>query len=114
LPVVLYGCEIWSLTLRVERRLKVFENRILGQIFGTKWDENVEWRRLHRSPNIVRVIKSRRLRWVCHVARMEEDRSDYKILTGTLKRKKPLRRPRRRWEDNIRMNLKQIGINTRN
>ena len=59
--------------------------------------------------NIVRVIKSRRLRWVGHVARIEEGRSVFKILTGT-----PLGRPRRRWEDNIRMDLKEIGINTRN
>ena len=70
LPVVLYGCEAWSLTLREECRLRVFENRILRQICGSKRDENGEWRRLHneelhslyRSPNIVRVIKSRRLR----------------------------------------------------
>ena len=71
LPVVLYGCETWSLTLREECRLRVFENRILRRIFGPKRDENGEWRRLYneelhslyRSPNIVRVIKPRRLRW---------------------------------------------------
>ena len=71
LLVVLYGCETWSVTLREERRLRVFENRILMRIFGPKRDENGEWRRLHneelhtlyRSPNIVRVIKSTRLRW---------------------------------------------------
>ena len=75
-----------SLTIREERRLRLFENRILMQIFGPKRDENVEWRRLHneelhslyRSPNIVRVIKSRRLRWAGHVARMEEGRSAFK------------------------------------
>ena len=81
LPVVLYGCETWSLTLREECRLRVFENRILRQIFVPKRDENGEWRRLHNeelhslycSPNIVRVIKSRRrLRWADHVARVEE------------------------------------------
>ena len=90
LPVVLYGCETWSLTLREEKRLRVFENRILRRIFRPKRDENGEWRRLHneelhslyRSPNIVRVIKSRRLRWAGHVARMEEGRSAFKILTG--------------------------------
>ena len=79
LPVVLYGCETWSLTLREEFRLRVFEIRILRRIFGPKRDENGEWRRLHneeihslyRSPNIVRVIKPRRLRWAGHVARME-------------------------------------------
>ena len=77
--VVLYGCELWSLTLREECRLRVFENRILRRIFGPKRDENGEWRRLHNeklhslycSPNIVRVIKSRRLRWAGRIARME-------------------------------------------
>ena len=90
LPVVLYGCETWSLTLREGSRLRVFENRILRRIFGPKRDENGEGRRLHneelhslyRSPNIVRVIKSRRLRWAGHVSRMEESRSAFKILTG--------------------------------
>ena len=80
LPVVLYGCETWSLTLREESRAKVFENRFLRRIFGPKRDENGEWRRQHNeglytlysSPNIVRVIKSKRLRWAGHVASMEE------------------------------------------
>ena len=79
LPVVLYGCETWSLTLREEFGLRVFENRILRRIFGPKKDENGEWRRLrneellslYSSHNVVRVIKSRRLRWADHVARME-------------------------------------------
>ena len=84
-PFVLYDCEKWSLTLRKECRLRVFENRILRRIFGPKREENGEWRRLHnkefhslvRSPNIVRVIKSRRLRWAGHVARIEEGRSAF-------------------------------------
>ena len=83
LPVVLYGCETCSLTLREESRLRVFENRILRRIFGPKGDENGEWGRLHneelhslyRSPNIARVIRSRRLRWAGHVARMDKGRS---------------------------------------
>ena len=88
LPVVLYGSEAWYLTLREEHRLRVFENRILRRIFGPK---NGEWKRLYNEEllsmyhphNIVRVIKSRRLRWVGHLARMEEGRSAFKILTGT-------------------------------
>jgi hypothetical protein len=83
LPVVLYGCETWSLTLREERRLRVFENKVLRRIFGPRRDEvTEEWRRLHNeelndlycSPNIVRVIKSRKMRWAVHVARMGEER----------------------------------------
>ena len=69
---------------------------------------------MYRSPNIVRVIKSRRLRWTGHVARMEEGRSAFKILTGTPAGNRCLGRPRRRWEDNIRMYLSEIGISTRN
>jgi hypothetical protein len=78
LPVVLYGCETWSLTLGEEHRLRVFENRVLRKIFGPKREEDGSWRKLHNdelhsvycSPNIVRVIKSRRLRWAGHMARM--------------------------------------------
>ena len=69
---------------------------------------------LYRSPNIVRVIKSRRLRWAGHVAKMEEGRSAFKILTDKPTGKTPLGRPRRRWEDNIRMDLQEIGINAGN
>jgi len=84
LPVVLYGCETWSLTLREERRLRVFENRVLRKIFGPRRDEvKGEWRKLHNEelrdlyslPNIVRVVKSRRMRWMGHVARMREGSS---------------------------------------
>ena len=122
MPVVLYGCETWSLTLREECRLRVFENRILRRIYVPKRDKNGEWRRLHneqlqnlyRSPNIVRVIKSIRLRWAGHVARIEEGRSAFKFLTFKPRGKRPLGRSRRRWEDNIRMDLEEIGINERN
>ena len=84
LPAVLYGCETWSLTLREEHRLRVFENRVFRRIFGLKRDRVTgEWRKLHNeelsdlycSPNIVRVIKSRRMRWAGHVERMEEKES---------------------------------------
>ena len=69
---------------------------------------------LYRSSDIVRVIKSGRLRWAGHVAKMEEGRSAFKIFTGTPTGKRPLERPRRTWEDNIRLDLKEMGINTRN
>ena len=96
LPVVLYGCETWSLTLREECRLRVFENRVLRRIFGPKRDEVTgEWRKLHNeqlndlysSPNIVRVIKSRRMRWAGNVARMGERRGIYRVLVGKPERK---------------------------
>ena len=82
MPVVLYGCENWSLTLKEESRLRVLENRVLRRIFGPTRDEvRGKWRRLHNkelyalhsSPNIIRVIKSRGLRWVGHVARMRRE-----------------------------------------
>jgi len=91
LSLVLNGCESWSLTLREERRLRVFENRVLRKLFGPKRDEVTwEWRKLHNeqlndlysSPNIVRVIKSRRMRWAGHVARMGEKRIVYRALVG--------------------------------
>ena len=69
---------------------------------------------MYRSPNIVRVIKSRRLRWAGYIARIEEGRSAFKILTGKLTGKRPLGRPRRRWKDNIRMGLEEICINAGN
>ena len=69
---------------------------------------------MYRSPNIVRVIKSERLRWAGHVARIEEGRSAFKILMGIPTGKKPLEMPRRRWQDNIRMDLEEIGINAGN
>jgi len=118
LPVVLYGCETWSLTLREERRLKVFEKRVLRRIFGPEGDEVTgEWRELHNeelnnlysSPSIVRVIKSRRMRWAGHVVRMGEGRGVYRVLVGRPEGKRPLGRPRHRWEDNIRMDLREVG-----
>ena len=117
LPVVLYGCETWSLTLREEHRLRVFESRVLRKIFGPKRDGVTgEWRKLHNeelsdlhSPSIVRVIKSRRMRWAGHVARMEEGRGVHKVLVGKPEGKRPLGRPRRRWEDNIKMDLEEVG-----
>ena len=118
LPVVLYGCEAWSLTSREERKLRVSENMVLRRIFGPRRDEVTgEWRRLHNeelkdlysSPNIVRVIKSRRMRWARHVAHVGEERGVYRVLVGKPEGGRPLGRPRRRWVDNIRMNLQEVG-----
>ena len=118
LLVVLYGCETWSLTLREERKLRVFENMVLRRIFGSRRDEVAgKWRRLHNeelndlysSPNIVRVIKSRRMRWAGYVARMGEVRLVYRVLVGKPEGKRPLGRPRHRWVDNIRMDLQEVG-----
>ena len=94
----------------------MFENRVL-RIFVHKRDEVTrEWRKLHNeelnnmysSPNIVRVVISRRMRWAGHVARIRERRGVYRVLVGKPKRKTPLGRPRRRWEDNIKMDLQEI------
>jgi len=99
LPVVLYGCEALSLTIREERKLRVFENMVLRKIFGPRRDEVTgEWRRLHNeeqsdlysSTNIVRVIKSRRMRWAGHVARMGEERGAYSVLVGKPEGRRPL------------------------
>jgi len=96
----------------------VFENSVLRRIFGSKRDEVTgEWRKVHNkklnnlysSPNILRVIKSRRMRWTGHVARMGEKRGVYRILIGKPEGKRPHGRPRRRWEDNIKMDLQEVG-----
>jgi hypothetical protein len=109
LPVVLYGCETWSLTLREEHRLRVSENRVLRKIRGPKREEDGSWRKLHNdelhdlysSPNTVRVIKSRMIRWMEHVAHMGEGRGVYRVLVGRPKGKRPLGRPRHRWQDRV-------------
>jgi len=112
-----YGCETWSLTLREERRLRLFENRVLRRIFGSKWNDVIEeWRKLHNeelndlysSPVIVRVIKSRRMIWAGHVARMGERRCVYRILVGKREGKRSFGRPRRRWEDYIKKVLQEV------
>ena len=118
LVTALYGCETWSFTLTEERRLRVFENRVLRRIFGPKRNEVTgEWRKLHIEelsdlyslPNNVRVVKSRRMRWVGHVARMGQGRGVYRVLVGKPERKRQLGRPRPRWEHNIKMDLQEVG-----
>jgi hypothetical protein len=117
LPVVLYRCETWSLTLRKKRRLKVFENIVLRRIFGPKRDEvTEEWRKLHNeefhdlcsSSNIILVMKTRRMRWVGLVARMRKVRGVYRVLVRKPEGKRPLGRPRR-GRENIKMNLQGVG-----
>jgi hypothetical protein len=104
--------------LREEHRLRVFENRVLRRIFGPKRDEVTgEWRKLHNeelhilypSPNIIRQIKSRRMRLAGHVTSIVEERNVYRVLIGKPEGKRPLERPRHRWEDGIRMDLRETG-----
>jgi hypothetical protein len=112
LPVVLYGCETWSLTLREEHKPGVFENGVLSRIFRPNKDGVTGgWRKLHNeelhnlysSPSVIRIIKSRRMRWAGHVARTGEKRNPFKLLVGKPEGKRPLGRPRRRWIDNVKM-----------
>jgi hypothetical protein len=103
--------------LREERRLRLFENKVLRRVFGPKRDEATgEWTKLHNEelndlyslPNIMRVIKSRRMRWAGHVARMGNDRGLHKVLVRKPEGKRPLGRPRHRWEDNIKIDLQEV------
>jgi hypothetical protein len=119
LPVMLYGGVNSSLTLREEHRLRVFENKVLRRIFGPKRDEvtgesrklhNEELRDLYSSPSIIRIIKSKRMRWAGHVAGMGEKSNEYRLLVGMPEGKSPLGRPRHRWVDNIKMDLLEIGL----
>jgi hypothetical protein len=117
LPVVLYGYETWSLILREKRRLWVFENMVLRGIFGSKRGEvigeggtlkNEELNGLYASSSIVRGIKSRKMKWAGHVERMGEKRGVYRALVGKPGEKRPLGRTRRRWKDNIKMDLHEV------
>jgi hypothetical protein len=119
LPVFLYGCETWSATLREERRLRVFESKGLSRVFSPKRDGVTgEWRKLHNeelndlycSPNIVWVIKWRRMRWAGYVIRMGERRGVYMVLVGKPEGNRPLGRPRRRWEDNVKPDLRMWDV----
>jgi hypothetical protein len=122
LPVVLYGCETWFLTLWKEHRLSVSENRVPRRIFGPKMEEGRLWRKLHNddlhslysSLNIIRVIKSRRMRWVGHVACIGEGRGVYRVWVGRPEGKRSLGRPRNRCEDNSKMDLSKTGIDEAN
>ena len=105
--------------MREEPRLRVFENRVLRRIFGPKRDVVTgKWRQLHKeelndlysSPNIVRVIKSRIMRWAGHVAHMGENRDVYRVLVGKPEGRRLLGRPMRRGEDNIKVDLQEVGF----
>ena len=120
MPVVLYGCKTWSLTLRAERRLRVFSKRVLRRIFGPKRDAVArEWRKLrvyneelhdlYSLPSFFREIKPRRMGWAGHVARMEERRGVYRVLVGKPEGNRQLGRPKLRWEDNIKIDLQEMG-----
>jgi hypothetical protein len=118
----LCGCETWSLTLREEHGLRVFENRVLRRIFRPKRDEVTGgWRKLHNgelhdlysSPDVIRVSKSSKMKWVGHVARMGEMRNAYKILVGKPEGKRPLGRRKRCWEGDVKMSLMEIGLGFR-
>ena len=118
LPVVLYGCQAWSLILRKKHRLRLFENRVLRKIFDPKRDEVIgEWRRLHNkglydlytSPKIIPVIKSQRIRWARHVACMGARRSAYRVLVVRPDGKHPLRRHKRRGRIILKWVFKKWG-----
>ena len=111
--VVKQNLSPWGRTI-----IRVYENKVFRKIFGDKKDEIAgEWRNLHNaelhafysSPNITRSLKSRRLRWAGHVARMEQSRNAYRVLVGKPEGKRPLGRPRRRWEGSIKMDLREVG-----
>jgi hypothetical protein len=112
LPVVLYGCETWSLTLREACRLRMFKNRVLRRIFQPKKDDVAgKWRRLHNeqlydlysSPNIIWVNKSRIMRWAGHVVCRGDRRGVHRVLVGVQKKERSLGKPRQRWGDCINM-----------
>ena len=115
-PVVLYVCETWSLIWRGEHKLRVFENRVLRRIFGLRRDKVTgEWRKLHTeelndlysSPNVVRLMKSKRMGRGRHVAHIGESRGLYRVLVGKPEGRSLLRRPRRRWEYNIKRDFQE-------
>jgi hypothetical protein len=118
LALVLYWRETWSLTLREEHRVRVFENRVLMRLFGPRRHEVTGgWRKLHNQvlrdlyslPSIITIIKSRWMRWMGHVARIGEKRHAYRLLVGKPEERRPLGRPRRRCVDNIKMDLGEVG-----
>ena len=118
LPVVLYGCEVLSLILREKHRLRMFKNRVLQKITGPKRDGETEgWRRLHNgelrdlyiSPNMMWVNRSKRMKWVGHVACTREKRNAHGVFVGRPEGKKQLEKPWHRRDDNIKMDIQEVG-----
>jgi hypothetical protein len=116
--VVVYGCETWSLALKEEHRASAYESRVSRRIFGPKRGETTRgWKQLHNeelhnlysSPNIIRMVTSRRMRWVGHVACIWAKLNVYRILVGKPEGKIPLERPKYRREDNIKMHVGGLG-----
>ena len=121
-PIVLYGSETWQLTKELERRLEVFERTILRRIFGPvrdevtgewRWRHNQELMDLARIPVITSIQRSYRLRWAGHVARMGDERTPKRVMMGQLQGRRPLGRPKKRWSDNLREDLQQLGVDHR-
>jgi hypothetical protein len=119
LPVALYGCETWTLTQEYGNWFRVFDNKVLTRRYGPLRDEETgEWRRLHNkelqslyaAPDILRVMKIRRLRWAGQVARMTDDRIVCRVLVGNLQGRWPVGRLRTRWADNVRRDLREVGF----
>ena len=119
-PVVLYGCETWALTKQLENKLEIFQRSILRRIWGPVWDgEAGEWRRRHNHelialsglPPISNVIRSQRLRYAGHIARMEERRLTRRAMLGKPVGTRPRGRPRKRWLDNVVEDLGILEIN---
>jgi len=117
-PVLMYGCEVWSISQEDEERLKTFERKILRKIYGPVMD-NGQWRirhnaelyNLYQNPNVITDIKLRRLQWAGHVIRMSEERIPKKLLTGRLYKDRPKGRPKKRWEDGVKEDsVNMIGV----
>ena len=118
-PIATYSCETWTLTKQLNRKLLVFENNVLRRITGPVFDvEENRWRKRHNEEvreitkqcYITDFISSQRLRWLGHVARMEEVRLPRKIFEGTVEGRRPVGRPRKRWKDNVMEDLEKVGI----
>jgi hypothetical protein len=119
LPVVLYGCETGYLTVRVEHKMRVIESIILRRIFGPKGDKvtggwtklhNEDLHNLYSSPNIIRIIKTRRMKWAGHMVRIGTERNVYGLFVRKPEGKRPLEKPRCRWIDNIKIDLLETGL----